>query len=75
MSQIVHGLHPSLEQSPFQQWTTVGVLSTNANNAEADVTHIKQCAILIVARIYNSGLQSEGRVIAVNGWEGNVYDM
>jgi hypothetical protein len=75
MWQIVHGLHPSFEQSHFQRWTTVGVPSTNANNAEADVTHVKQCTVLIVTRTYNSSLQSEGRVIAINEWEGNVYDM
>jgi hypothetical protein len=33
---------------------------------------IEQCAVLFVARTYNSSLQSEGRVIAINEWEGNV---
>jgi hypothetical protein len=36
----------------------------------SSVTHIKQYAVLILASMYNSGLEREGRVDITNGWEG-----
>jgi hypothetical protein len=42
---------------------------------QAGVTHVKQDIILIVTIMQNSGLQREGRVITVNGREGDIYGM
>jgi hypothetical protein len=36
----------------------------------SSVAHIEQCAVLILASMYNSGLEREGRVDITNGWEG-----
>lgn len=71
--QVVRVPAPCLrvEQSRIQRWNTlaVDVLSAKADSTEADVGHVKQCAVLIVARTCNSGLQHEGRVDTMNGWE------
>jgi len=38
--------------------------------AETSVTHVRQCAVLIVASMYSGGLQREGRADITDGWEG-----
>jgi hypothetical protein len=40
------------EQFDIQRWTT----STEANNTMINVTHVKQCAVLIVAIMKNRAL-------------------
>jgi hypothetical protein len=42
---------------------------------DTSITHIRQFAILIVASIYNGGLQREGRVDTTDGWEGQYYEV
>jgi hypothetical protein len=43
--------------------------------SEVSVTHIRQCAVLIVAIMYSGGLQCEGRADITDGWEGYIYEM
>jgi hypothetical protein len=38
--------------------------------AKANITHIKQCAVLIIASMNNGSLQGERRMDIINGWEG-----
>jgi hypothetical protein len=38
--------------------------------AETSVTHVRQCAVLIVASMYSGGLQREIRTDITDGWEG-----
>jgi hypothetical protein len=42
--------------------------------AKTSVTHIRQCAVLIVASLYNGSLKHEGWVDAAHGWEGYIYE-
>ena len=49
--------------------------SQQKKTTEAGATHIKQSAVLIVARMYNGGRQRKGRIDTMNGWEGQFYEM
>jgi hypothetical protein len=42
---------------------------------ETSITHKRQCAVLIVASMYNGSFQREGRVDTTNGWEGQYYEV